>query len=188
MFQIEHQILSQSREDIINYIQVYAPCNNAYTEEQREEFFNVLAGVLDKILDSEYLIIIGYANGKVSRRRTPWEAFLGSHNNSRAECNYNGEQLLTLCAEYKIFMTKTFFSITKVRSTNSTNGMIQQYHPKLITIWQDHLRGKMSLTQSNDAVPMDHRPVILTLRPAKQKSSSQKTKSAVQFNLRKLQK
>ena len=62
-----------------NYIQVYVLCNNTYTEEEKEEIFGMLAGVLDKTVDSEDFIVMGDANGKVNRRTTPWEAYLGPY-------------------------------------------------------------------------------------------------------------
>ena len=56
------------------------PCNDTYSEE-KEEFLGMLAGVLDKNLQSNDLIINGEASRKVGRR-TPWEAYLGAHSDS----------------------------------------------------------------------------------------------------------
>ena len=68
MFQKESTKIESELDKFPNYIQFYAPCNATYTEEEKDKLFDVLAGVMDKISDSEDLIIMGDANGKVSRK------------------------------------------------------------------------------------------------------------------------
>ena len=73
-------------------IQIDAPCNHTYLEEEK------LSGTVDLVPDNDDLIVRGDFTGRVGPRRTPWETYLGPHSDTNTECNYNGEQLLALCA------------------------------------------------------------------------------------------
>ena len=90
------------------FIQVYAPCNDSYTEEQKEEFFEKMADTINTVPDTEPLTVMGDFNGTVGKRRAPWEQPLGPHSDTNTECNYNGEQLLALCAEHGLWVANTF--------------------------------------------------------------------------------
>ena len=91
-------------------VQIYAPCNDTYSEEEKAECFEKLSGTIDSVPDNDDLIVIGDFNGRVGPRRTPWETYLGPHSDANAECHYNGEQLLALCAEQGLWITNTFYS------------------------------------------------------------------------------
>ena len=83
-------------QNILNFIQAYAPCNDTYNEEQKEEFFEKMADTLSTVPDGEELVVMGDFNGRVGKRRAPWDQHLGPHSDTNTECNYNGEQLLAL--------------------------------------------------------------------------------------------
>ena len=59
--------------------------------------------------DTEQLIVMGNFKGRVGKRRAPWEKRLGPHSDTNTECNYNGEQLLALCAEHGLWIANTFY-------------------------------------------------------------------------------
>ena len=90
-------------------IQICTPCNN-FLEEEKAEFFEKLCGTIDSVPDNDDLIVMGDFNGRVGLRRTPWETYLGPHSDTNTECNYNGEQLLALCAEHGRWITNTFYN------------------------------------------------------------------------------
>ena len=73
------------------FIQAYAPCNDSYTEEQKEELFEKMADTINTVPDTERLIVMGDFNGRVGKRRAPWEQHLGPHSDTNTECNYNGD-------------------------------------------------------------------------------------------------
>ena len=52
-------------------IQIYAPCNDTYSEEKKAEFFEKLSGTIDSVPDNVDLIVMGDLNGRVGPRRTP---------------------------------------------------------------------------------------------------------------------
>ena len=59
------------------FIQAYAPCNDSYTEEQKEELFEEKTDTINTVPDTERLIVMGDFNGRVDKRRAPWEHHLG---------------------------------------------------------------------------------------------------------------
>ena len=91
-------------------IQIYAPCNDTFSEEEKAEFFEKLSGTIDSVPDNDDLIVMGDFNGRVDLRRTPLETYLGPHSDANTECNYNGEQLLALCAEHGLWITNIFYN------------------------------------------------------------------------------
>ena len=56
-------------------IQIYALCNDTYSEEEKAEFFEKLSGTIDSVPDNDDLIVMGDFNGRVGSRRTPWETY-----------------------------------------------------------------------------------------------------------------
>ena len=60
-------------------IQIYAPCNDTYSEEEKAEFFEKLSDTIDSVPVNDDLIVMGDLNGRAGPRRTPWETYLGPH-------------------------------------------------------------------------------------------------------------
>ena len=94
---------------ITNYIQVYAPCNDSYSDKEKDSFFEKLSDTINCIPDVEDLYVMGDFNGRVGERRTPWKKHLGPYSDHKTICNYNGNHVLELCAEHELFVTNTFF-------------------------------------------------------------------------------
>ena len=61
----------------VTIIRVYAPCNDSYTETQRDEFFDQLLDIISRVNDDHGLNVMGDFNGRVGRMRPPWEHHLG---------------------------------------------------------------------------------------------------------------
>ena len=102
------RLMYEHRNETI--IQIYAPCNDTYSEKEKAEFFEKLSGTIDLVPDNDDLIVMGDFKGRVGPRRTPWETYLGPHSDYNTKCNYNGEQLLALCAEHGLWITNTFYN------------------------------------------------------------------------------
>ncbi len=62
--------------EIIKYIQIYAPCNDKLTEEKADTFYGKLSDTIDSIPDYEDLYVMDDFNGRVGERRTPWTDIL----------------------------------------------------------------------------------------------------------------
>ena len=67
---------SRSKKVNINVVQVYAPTNDA-EEEVKDEFYNRLQGVLDKLPSKDVNIVMGDANAKVGADNTGYEETMG---------------------------------------------------------------------------------------------------------------
>ena len=94
---------------INHYIQVYAPCNDSYSDEDKDSFFEKLSDTINNIKEQDDLYVLGDFNGRVGVRRTPWTKHLGPHTDHRTPCNYNGNHVLELCAEHDLIITNTFY-------------------------------------------------------------------------------
>ena len=88
---------------INHYIQMYAPCNDSYSDEDKDSF-EKLSDTINNIKEQDDLYVMGDFNGRVGVRRTPWTKHLGPHSDHRTPCNYNGNHILELCAEHDLIM------------------------------------------------------------------------------------
>lgn len=78
---------------ITNYIQVYAPCNDSYSEEEEDSFFGEYLDTINYQPDKENLCVMGDFNSRVVEWRTLWRKHLGPHSDHRTACNYNSNHV-----------------------------------------------------------------------------------------------
>ena len=145
----------------------FTPCNDSYTEGQKEEFFEKIADTISKIPGTEELIVMGDFNGRVGKRRSPWEPYLGPHSDTTTHCNYNGEQLLGICAEYGLWITNTFYEHrpSQTQTWYKWNDLNTSSQIDFISTRMEYRR---NITDAkaipNAGLDTDHRPVILCAR------------------------
>ena len=92
------KIRLQRGQEITTYIQIYAPCNDSYTDEEKDNFFEDLSDVITNTKDTDSLVVMGDFNGHVGNQRSSWLLYLGPHSAPNTERNYNGQLILELCA------------------------------------------------------------------------------------------
>lgn len=129
-------------------------------------------------------------NGRVGRRRTPWEPYLGPHSDTATECNYNGEHVLNLCAEYQLFVTNTFYQhkLSQVYTWYRWNDLqTASQIDFILTRIAKRPQIRDSRAIPNAGLDTDHRPVILSLGDPQKRRMKKKEKQVEQINLRKLQ-
>ena len=115
-------------------IQIYAPCNDTYSEEKKAECFEKLSGAIDSVPDNDDLIVMGDFNGRVGPRRTPRETYLGPHSDVNTECNYNVENSCSRFVLSMVFGSQTLFTIIdKAKDRQGTNGTTSACHLRLIS-------------------------------------------------------
>lgn len=100
------------RNRATTFIQIYAPCNDSYTEE-KDNLFSQLSDTMAVVNESDNFVVMGNFNRRVRQRRTLWEDYPGPHNDITAECNYNRQILLELCAEQGLYITNIFYKHRK---------------------------------------------------------------------------
>ena len=175
---------------ITNYIQVYAPCNDSYSDEEKDSFFEKLSDTINCIPDIEDLHVMGDFNGRVGERRTPWTRHLGPHSDHKTPCNYNGNHVLELCAEHDLFVTNTFFQhrATQIYTWYKWNDITISSQ---IDFMLARTRMRSNITDSraipNAGLDTDHRPVITTFTTLTKRRPTIKKKQPERLNMHKLQ-
>ncbi|XP_035680006.1 uncharacterized protein LOC118418267 [Branchiostoma floridae] len=134
---------------------------------------------------------MGDFNGRVGRRRDPWTAYLGPHSDRSTECNYNGHQLLSLCAEYDLVITNTLF---QHRSSHTQTWY--RWSDMTVSSQIDFILTRASRRTSvqdaraipNAGLDTDHRPVLMYMRGKGNGSHRRKLPHEPQINTHKLRK
>ena len=79
----------------MNIVQIYAPTNEA-SDENKDSFYSLLQGVIDKLPRKDLNIIMGDANAKVGQDNVGYEGIMGR--NGLGQMNDNGERFANFCA------------------------------------------------------------------------------------------
>ena len=172
------------------YIQIYAPCNDSYPEEERQEFFETLSDHINKIKNNDEVIIMGDFNGRVGPTRAPWRDYLGPHSDHDTPCNSNGEKLLSLCAEFNLCITNTLFQHRKshIKTWYKWNDLSVSSQIDFI-LASKKMRSIIldARAIANHIIDTDHKLVVLILRNKDQhKTIKRKTKTQKIIQRRKL--
>ena len=102
----------------INIVQVYAPTNDAPTEE-KDDFYTRLQEVVDKLPIRDVNVVMGDLNAKVGCDNSSLEQIMGSH--GVGEVNDNGERLQDFCAFNRLVIGGTVFPHKKIHKTTWTS-------------------------------------------------------------------
>ena len=78
-------------------------------DQAKEEFYELLGQTLQKIPSTDKVIILGDFNATVGDDSTSWPIALGKF--GRDKSNSNGEQLLSICTQFKLAITNTLKKI-----------------------------------------------------------------------------
>ena len=175
---------------INHYIQVYAPCNDSYSDEDKDSFFEKPSDTINNIKEQDDLYVLGDFNGRVGVRRTPWTKHLGPHSDHRTPCNYNGNHVLELCAEHDLIITNTFYQHreTQIYTWYKWNN-IDVSSQIDFTLARCRMRCNIRDSRAipNAGLDTDHRPVITTSVIEKKRKVTKKKKQLERLNMHKLQ-
>ncbi|KAL8573200.1 hypothetical protein ACOMHN_036185 [Nucella lapillus] len=133
---------------------------------------------------------MGYFNGRVGERRTPWTKHLGPHSDHRTPCNCNGSHVLELCAEHDLIVTNTYFQhrATQIYTWYKWSD-IDVSSQIDFTLARSRIRSNIRDSRAipNAGLDTDHRRVITTLVTQKKRNLTKKKKQLERFNMHKLQ-
>ena len=93
-------------ESILCQIQIYAPTEVA-AEDDKDDFYNKLQAVLDKLPKKDVNIVMGDANAKIGVDNTGYEDIMGKH--GLGTMNNNGERLADMCAFNRLVIGGSIF-------------------------------------------------------------------------------
>lgn len=88
-------------------VHIYAPCKNSYTEEEREEFFDDLAGIVYTAELNNNMYVMDDFNGNVAPSRRDYEEHTCLHSTKNSDKNWNGQRIVDLCSQNRFFITNT---------------------------------------------------------------------------------
>ncbi|KAI8504891.1 hypothetical protein Bbelb_170000 [Branchiostoma belcheri] len=184
------KIQVKEEQETTSIIQVYAP-TEAYPIEEKENFFEKLDDSISSVPDTDNLVVMGDFNGRVGKRRSPWESYLGPHSDTTKKCSSNGEQLLALCAEHDLWIANTFFQHreSQTQTWYRWNNLAVSSQIDFVLTRRKHRKTVVDTRAiPNAELDTDHRPVILITRSKKQETYKHKKRTQTQTNLRQLQK
>ena len=102
----------------INVVQVYAPTNDALDEE-KDDFYQRLQDVVDKLPAKDVNIVMGDLNAKVGCCNSSLEHIMGKH--GVGEINENGERFQDFCAFNNLVIGGTIFPHKNIHKTTWTS-------------------------------------------------------------------
>ncbi|CAH8560679.1 unnamed protein product [Dicrocoelium dendriticum] len=107
--------INRHREERRNLfvISVYAP-TDCSGDSVKDDFYRDLHQLLTNAKKSDVVILAGDFNARVGRL-LPYERHLGGHHALDENRSDNGERLLTLCEDNRLFLSSTSFRRTKKR-------------------------------------------------------------------------
>ncbi|XP_072947721.1 uncharacterized protein [Epargyreus clarus] len=109
----------------LHLISVYAP-TMTYSDEEKLQFYDDLRIILRGIPPSDKVLLMGDFNARVGSDHQAWQQVLGRH--GVGKCNTNGSLLLSLCAEFNLSVTNTFFRMPDKFKTSWMHPRSKHWH------------------------------------------------------------
>ena len=168
---------------INHHIQVYAPCNDSYSDEDLLQKNSLTQSTTSR--NKMTCMPWGVSTAEWER-----EEHLGPHSDHRTPCNYNGNHILELCAEHDLIVTYTFFQRrdTQIYTWYKWNN-IDASSQIDFTLVRYRMRCNIrdSRVIPSAGLDIDHRPVITTLVTEKKRKITKIKKQLERLNVHKLQ-
>ena len=165
----------------LNIIQCYAPTNDK-DEGTKEDFYNKLQTVLDKMKEKDVTILMRDFNAKIGSNNRGYEEVMGTH--GIGEMNENGEMFADLCSFNRliiggsVFPHKRIHKATRVSPDHRTENQIAH-----ICISQKFRRSMQDVRvhRGEDAASYHH--LVLTKLKLNLKSRVEKRKNRTRYNV-----
>ena len=153
----------------LNIIQCYAPTNDK-DEGTKEDFYNKLQTVLDKMKEKDVTILMGDVNAKIGSNNRGYEEVMGTH--GIGEMNENGEMFADLCSFNRLIIGGSVFPHRRIHKAT----WISPDHRTENQI--DHI----CISQKFRNAASDHH-LVLTKLKLKLKSGVEKRKNRTRYNV-----
>ena len=170
----------------LNIIQCYAPTNDKdegkKEKEKKEDFYNKLQTVLDKMKEKDVTILMGDFNAKIGSNNRGYEEVMGTH--GIGEMNENGEMFADLCSFNRLIIGGSVFphrrihKATWVSPDHRTENQIDH-----ICISQKFRRSMQDVRVHRGADAASDHHLVLTKLKLKLKSRFEKRKNRTRYNV-----
>ncbi|GFR96212.1 craniofacial development protein 2-like [Elysia marginata] len=164
-------------------VQCYAPAEVSL-EENKDEFYLHLQGILTTVPMHDILMVLGDLNSKVGNNNNGFESNVGKHGLRLR--NDNGQRFLNLREENDLIIEGTFFKYKKIHKEtwNSPDGVTgnQIDHMAIIHRWRSSLQDVRAIRGGD--IGSDHNLVLSKLKLKLR--SVKKDKRPLQFDSSKL--
>ncbi|KAJ0183487.1 hypothetical protein K1T71_001463 [Dendrolimus kikuchii] len=117
--------LHTSANKFLHLITAYSP-TMMYSDEAKFQFYDDLRSVLQGIPANDKIVLMGDFNARVGTEHNIWKDVLGRH--GVGKCNSNGELLLSLCAEFNLSITNTYFRLSEKYKTSWMHPRSKHWH------------------------------------------------------------
>ncbi|KAI8780521.1 craniofacial development protein 2 [Biomphalaria glabrata] len=172
----------QNGKKHISIVSCYAP-TMTNPDDVIAKFFEELNSILLDIPKTEKLLILGDFNARVGSDDDIWKGVLGKFGIGR--CNSNGLLLLQTCAEHKLLISNTIFSLPMRKRTSWMHPRSRHWHLIDYVITRQSDRQDIRVTKScyGAECGTDHRLIITKLNIRIQpKRRPQKSKPLKRLN------
>lgn len=109
----------------VTMVSCYAPTLGSLDEE-KYNFYNLLRDVISKVQHKDKLILTGDFNTRVGNDYHSWKGVLGHH--GIGHVNSNELRLLTICKEFDLSITNTFYQQPSCRKTTMMQPRSKDRH------------------------------------------------------------
>ena len=106
-------------------VSCYAP-TMSNTEQEKDNFYDCLRDTITKVKHRDKLILMGDFNARVGTDNATWDGVMGYHGVGRM--NSNGLRLLSLCKEFNLCISNTFFQQSLQRKTSWMHPRSKDWH------------------------------------------------------------
>ena len=103
---ITSKVATKKKNIRLNVIQCYAPTNDT-EDEKKEDFYQHLQTVLDRVGKKDMTILMGDFNAKIGSNNTGYEEVMGKQ--GLGEMNENGEKFADLCSLNQLVIGGSIF-------------------------------------------------------------------------------
>ena len=166
---------------MVNVISAYAPtlCS---PQEMKDQFYEDLDNIINKIPETEHIILLGDFNARVGAEHSSWPDCLGHF--GVGKMNDNGQRLLELCSLRKLCITNTFFNTKPQHKVSWRHPRSGHWHQLDMIITRRAVLNSVLVTRSYQSADCDtdHSLVCSKLRLLPKKIHHTKQKGRPRIN------
>ncbi|XP_063624759.1 uncharacterized protein LOC134796499 [Cydia splendana] len=172
--------------NFLNVISIYAPTLDK-SDDIKDQFYEELTQALSKVKSREQILLLGDFNARVGRDYEAWPNVLGRH--GIGNMNNNGQLLLSLCAQFDLSITNTFFRLPSKHKATWMHPRSKHWHLIDYAIVRRRDIGQVNITRVMRGANCwtDHRLVLTKINISLRRPSRRNVVKTVRTNIENLQ-